>query len=290
MGEMRDVLVIGKGPGGISAAIYAKRAGMDVLVLGRDGGALDKAEWIENYYGFVEPVSGHDLLEAGIAQARRLGIEVATEEVLGLSYDGNFVVKTGAGEVSARSLVIATGVSRGTPKIQGFTAFEGSGISYCAVCDGFFYRGKDVAVLGAGDYAIAEACELLPMVSSVTLLTDGEEVAETLPEGIKVLTKPIAEITGDGLLEKVIFADGSDVSLSGLFVALGVAGSGDLARKLGVMLDGKKIIVDEKMATNVPGLFAVGDCTGGMLQIAKAIHEGAVAGSEAAKLVRKAKK
>lgn len=139
---MADVIILGSGPAGISAALYTARAGLKTLVIGRDGGALLKTEKIENYYGFPEPVSGKKLTANGVAQAKRLGVSVVEQEAVGLSYDGKFEVTTRETSFRAPFLLLATGASRSAPKIPGLREFEGNGVSYCAVCDAFFYRKK----------------------------------------------------------------------------------------------------------------------------------------------------
>ena len=186
-------------------------------------------------------------------------------------------------------MVLATGASRSTPPIPGLRELEGHGVSYCAVCDAFFYRGKEVAVLGSGEYAMHEAAELLPVVGSVTVLTNGAPLTGVLPEGAKLDTRKISAFAGDGVVERAEFEDGESLPISGVFVAVGVAGSTDLAKKLGAATEGTRILVDEKMATNVPGLYAAGDCTGGMLQIAKAVYQGAQAGTSIVAEIRKKK-
>jgi thioredoxin reductase (NADPH) len=286
-GGMVDVIIIGSGPAGISAALYTRRAGLDTLIIGKGSGALAKADRIENYYGFSEPVSGSELMQSGIAAAKRLGIAMLSDEVVGLQYTGNFAVKTRNTEVSAVCVVIATGSVRAVPKIEGIEAFEGRGVSYCAVCDGFFHRGKPVCVLGEGNYALSEVAELQPIAGSVTLATNGAVAAAGVPGGVAVITKKIERISGGERVEEVVFEDGATLAVSGVFVAAGVAGSGDLARQAGARLDGTRIAVDANMATNVPGLYAAGDCTAGMLQVSKAVYEGAKAGTEVIKYVRK---
>lgn len=284
-------MVLGNGPAGISAAIYAARAGLSVTVIGRDGGSLAKADKVENYYGFAEPVTGEDLHRAGIAQAARLGATMVTGEVLSIGYaaDG-FEVGTADARHDAPAVILATGSSRRSPKIPGLAEYEGKGVSYCAVCDAFFYKGKDVAVLGDGDYALHEAAELLPVAGSVTLITNGKPAPADTPDKLSVITEKIMALEGDATLQTVRFADESTLAVKGVFVALGVAGSGDLARKLGAELNGTSVVVDSAMQTAVPGLFAAGDCTGGLYQIAKAVYEGAVAGTSAVKFIRARKK
>jgi thioredoxin reductase (NADPH) len=286
---LSELIVVGNGPAGISAALYAVRAGIQTTVIGKDGGALSKAGQVENYYGFEEPVSGRHLIDTGILQAKRLGVEILEDEVVGIGYENGFTVKTTLGEYTAKSVILATGAGRAVPKMEGFEQYDGKGISYCAVCDAFFHRGKEVAVLGSGEYALSEAEELLPIAKSVTILTNGETLSAKVPAEFKVITKKIEAITGGEVLNGVRFQDGTNLAVSGIFVAIGVAGSSDLARKLGAQVNGKKIVVSEAMETGIPGLFAAGDCTGGLLQIAKAVYQGAVAGTEAVKFVRRSK-
>lgn len=283
---MAEIIIIGAGPAGISASLYTCRAGVDTTVIGKDEGALQKADEIENYYGFPEIISGKELIENGIRQANRIGVTILHEEVVNLNFMERLTVKTTKKEYSADAVILATGASRMIPNIKGFSDYEGRGLSYCAVCDAFFYKGEDVAVLGCCDFAIHEAMGLLPIAKSVTLITNAEPHIENIPEGIAVNTKKIVEFSGSSSLDTVTFEDGSQLNVAGVFVAIGVAGSSDLAKKIGAATEKNRIIVDENMATNIPGLFAAGDCTGGLLQISKAVYQGAKAGTEAVKYVR----
>lgn len=284
---MASLVIIGGGPAGLSAAIYAARANVQVTVLYKDGGALAKTDKIENYFGFIEPVTGPYLLKQGAAQARRLGAELVEAEVTGVAYgDKGYVVHTNDGEFDADAVILATGAPRAAPKIEGLTALEGRGVSYCATCDAFFYRGKSVAVLGQGEYALEEARALLPVAGSVTLLTNGSEPPVGLPDGVRVDMRRVAAVTGESKVGAVAFSEGAPLTVDGLFIAYGTAGSTDFARKLGAAIEGTRISVDEKMATNVPGIYAAGDCIGGLLQIAKAVRDGAVAAMSAAAYLR----
>lgn len=283
---MKDLLVIGSGPAGVSAAVYALRAGLSVTMLAKDGGALEKTELIENYYGFSHPVSGKALLEAGEKQAVRLGAALVHDEIVSLTYESGLAAVGLTGQYAARAAVLATGAARAVPPVPGVKEFEGAGVSYCAVCDAFFYRGKAVAVLGGGQYALHEARDLLPVAASVTLLTNGAPAPAHLPDGLRADTRRLAAIEGTGKVGAARFADGAALPIAGLFVAVGVAGSDALARKLGALTENGRIIVNEKMQTNIPGLYAAGDCTGGLKQIVKAAHEGAVAGMSAAQYIR----
>ena len=188
---MENIVIIGAGPAGISAALYAARGNLNPLVINNGIGALEKAEKIENYYGLEQPVSGRELYERGLAQAEALGVRVIEAEVLGISGFDTFTGKTTAGDFDTVSVILATGGKRTAPKIPGLREFEGRGVSYCAVCDAFFYRGKEVAVVGNGDFALHEA-EQLPLTVVYTdshpafhrfqSFPDGQESHGDLPE------------------------------------------------------------------------------------------------------------
>ena len=283
MKNMKNVIIVGSGPAGISAALYLQRSSkFRVTVISSGQSALHKAEKIENYYGFAEPITGKQLYENGVEGARRLGVEFIAEEVVSLEYDMDMrpVVITAAGRYTADDVILATGTSRKTLRIPGVTEYEGRGVSYCAVCDAFFYRGKPVCVIGSGEYAMHEAQTLSAACQSVTILTNGQEMTADVPENIGVNTKKLVSVDGGQTVSGVSFEDGSSLEVSGVFMALGVAGSADLARKVGAETENGRIKTDEKMHTSLPHLYAAGDCTGGTLQVYKAVFEGAVAAAE----------
>ena len=288
---MGRVLVLGGGPAGVSAALYARRGGAEVQVVfkGYGTGALGRADLIQNYYGLPTPLSGAELEKRGIEGAKAIGVEFIEDELLGLEFREDFRGFRGvsSGKIyEADSLIIAAGATRKTLPLPGLAELEGHGVSYCATCDGFFYRGKTVAVLGSGEFALHEAKALLPHATKVFLFSNGETPEADLPQGVELHAERLTAIEGKERVTGAAFADGSRVPIDGLFVAIGTAGSTDLARRLGVMLEGESIKVDAHMSTNVPGVFAAGDCTGGLLQIAKAVHEGAEAGLSAVKFLR----
>ena len=301
-----DVIVIGAGPAGISASLYAKRANLSVAVIYSGESQLEKAHKIDNYYGFPEGITGGDLYASGIAQAKNLGADVILAEVTHIEMlspppKTQYSVKAGANEYSASAIILATGNKKLRPLIEGIAEFEGKGVSYCAICDGFFYRKKNVAVIGNGAFAVAEADHLVHLAEKVTILTDGKddsEVKSILAQDaaaagkISVDTRKVAKIIPNADNTKVggvEFSDGENISLDGVFVALGSAGAGDFAKKLGVLLNGDSISVNEKMETNAPGIFSCGNATGGLLQVCKAVYEGGVAGLSAVEYVRKLK-
>ena len=296
---MEKVVIIGAGPTGISAALYTVRGNMDPLVIHTGIGALEKAEKIENYYGLERPLSGQELFDTGIAQAKALGVRILEAQVLGISGFYTFTVKTTAGDIETESVILATGGKRAAPAIPGIREYEGRGVSYCAVCDAFFYRGREVAVLGNSDFALHEAEELKNVTPSVTIYTNGEKPEFSREHSIAVNTMRIQSIEGEQTVSGLRME--TDVSVQeegeqkvsfypadGIFVALGTAGSTEIARQMGAELTEKgNIKVNENMETTIPGLFAAGDCTGGLLQIAKAVYEGSVAGIHAGKYVRR---
>ena len=286
---MYDVIIIGAGPAGISAGLYAKRANLNVLIIYKEQAGLEKAEQIENYYGFENGITGKELYETGIRQAQNLGIDIKREEVINIQMEekNEYKIITENGTYISKTVIFATGNKKNVPKIKGIKDFEGRGVSYCAVCDGFFYRNKDISVLGNGKYAISETNELINIANSITILTDGKDEPEIRSDKVKIDTRKIREVRGDKRIEEIDFEDNSTMKTDGLFVALGVAGSAEFAKKLGIITNKDRIVVNENMETNIPGIYACGDCTGGLLQISKAVYEGAKAGLQAVRYLKK---
>lgn len=280
-----DIIIIGAGPAGISASLYAVRANKKVLVLYDDKSSLEKTDKIENYYGFENGISGKDLYKAGIKQAENIGAHVKKEEVIKIEMisenDYNFLVNTSNNSYKSKVVILSTGNKKNKPKITGIDKFEGKGISYCAICDGFFYRNKDVAVIGSGNYAISETNDLINIAKNITIFTDGEEAPNFRADNVKIETRGIKEIIGNDKIEKVELTDGTDIKVDGIFIAQGVASSTDFARKLGALVKNDRIIVNDKMETNIKNLYACGDCTGGLFQVSKAVYEGTIAGLSA---------
>lgn len=284
---MYDVIIIGAGPAGISASIYAKRGNLNVLVIYNDKSSLEKAEKIDNYYGFENGIYGNKLYQEGINQAKNLGVDVKNEEVIKIEFEETgYSVTTLKGKYKSKTIILATGNKKNTPNIKGIKEFEGKGISYCAICDGFFYKDKDVVIIGSGNYAISETNDLINITKQITILTNGNKAPEIRADNVKINEKGIKEIKGDKRAEEIEFVDNSKLKTEGIFIAEGIAGSLEFAKKLGIITKNNKIIVNEKMETNVPGIYACGDCTGGLLQISKAVYEGTVAGLEIIKFVK----
>ncbi len=291
---MHDVIIIGKGPAGISAALYTIRGNLKTLVLAKGDSELVKSAKLENYYGFVEPVSGSELVNSGIKQALRLGVEIIDEEVISMRYDNTFVVETAKNKYEAKAVLLATGQTRRRINITNLTQFEGRGVAYCSTCDGFFYKNLAIGVLGYTDYAMHEALELENYSKNITIYTNGEEiqVSEKFAadlERFRISNKKITKLDGDEFLQKIYFEDGTDEPIDGLFVAYGSASSTSFARQLGVLTEGEAIVVDKDQRTNQEGLFAAGDCTAGLKQVAIAVGQGALAGKKIQDYIRSLK-
>lgn len=283
---MYDIIIIGAGPAGLSAALYTLRANLSTLIIGKDGGALEQTDKIENYFGTGGVISGKELLEKGRKQTEDLGGSFAREEVVAIEWTKNFTVITQSSRYEAKAVIIASGNKRNSAKIKGIDTFEGRGVSYCAVCDAFFYKGKNTGVLGNGEYALHEAMALKGIANSITIFTDGKETTADFPEDLKIVTSPLEEICGDERVSAVKTKDGNIYPLEGVFVALGTAGAGELARKLGLPTENNRISVNPDKSTMIPGIFAAGDCIGGVLQIATAVGEGAEAALSSIKYLK----
>jgi thioredoxin reductase (NADPH) len=287
-----DAIIIGRGPAGLSCAIYTTRGNLKTLVIGKADSMLFKADKIENYYGFEHPISGKELFEIGEKQALRLGAEIVEDEVVSIEKTDNFKVICVNGEYEAKTVLLSTGAPVVRAPVKKLDRFEGNGVSYCTTCDGFFYRNKKVGVLGYTDYAVHEAMELMAFTNDITLYTNGMtlNISEKLKDSVSKLktndTK-IKELDGQEKIEWIVFEDGSRDSVQGLFVAYGSASSNSFAMKMGIETEGKSIKVNDKMETNIPGLYAAGDCTGVFKQIAVAVGQGALASRQMIEWVRK---
>ena len=267
-----DVLVIGGGPAGLSAALNVRARGRSVLVVTNppEENALWKAERVDNYLG-MGAVSGAQMLSDMRAQAEAAGVEFLTGRALNASYMmDNWYVSVGSDMYNARAVVLSGGVARGK-KFPGEQEFLGRGVSYCATCDGMLYRGRSVAVLGFSDSARKEADFLQSIGCTVSYFHRPKSC--TIAGGDTVET-----VTCDGVTEAVdcVFILRPTMAPTDLFP--------------GLATDNGYVTVDRRMTTNLPGLFAAGDCTGGPLQVAKAVGEGLVAGQSAAAFAAEAER
>ena len=290
-----DLVIIGQGPAGLSAAIYTARAGVRTVVLGSTPKVAGDYD-IDNYFGFPETISGRELIERGTKQAQRFGADVVWDRVLSVhqAEDGRFRIRTEQGEYESCAVILSTGVARVRPGIENIQDYEGKGVSYCVSCDGFFFRQKRVMVLGEGNFAANQALELLHYTPDVRICTQGKaldmggEFQDRLRQaGIQVTERKIKALEGDGGLTGVLYADGDLEPVDGLFIAMGQAGTSDFAVSLGLVMRKQFIEVDAQQRTNIPGVFAAGDCVGRFLQISVAVGEGALAARAAIEHVKK---
>jgi thioredoxin reductase (NADPH) len=278
-----DIAVIGGGPAGLSAALNGRVRGKTVLILGNlmEENPLYKSEQVENYLGMSQ-ISGKTMMDAFHAHALSAGAEWRTGRVLNiLPQSGTFYIGVGNEMEIAKSVVIATGVVH-AKKLSGEMEFIGRGVSWCATCDGMLYRGKQVAVVGKAKNAAEEANFLEEIGCKVTYVANARP--QELHESIPFVKENQPEILGDQLVT-ALWAGGEHLPCDGVFVLRDSVAPVDLLPDL-ELKDGY-VAVDRAMKTNLPGVFAAGDCTGKPLQIAKAVGEGLIAGQSAAEYVGK---
>ncbi len=287
MDKVIDTIIIGGGPAGITAGIYTIRAGHTCLVFDNNMSALSKVKVIENYYGF-QSISGQQLLDNGVSQYKALGGKIVKAQVVDVvnNYDNTFSVFTNKDSYVCKSIIICTGSAR-KKSDKMFDKYEGKNLSYCAVCDGYFYRGKTVAVIGEGDYALSEAKHLSKLAKSVVIITN-QKASKIAPiDNIAVENSEVTEVLGESKIEAIKLANKKQIEVDGVFVAIGTLNTQTLALKLGLLINNNFIKVNSKYSTNVNGVFAAGDCIGGLLQISVASADGAKASLEAVKYVNK---
>ena len=278
---MVDIAVIGAGPAGLSAAINARARGKSVLVISNPVGEnpLYKSPVVDNYPG-LPSVSGANLLTAMESHAKAGGAQFRQGRVLNvMSTGGRFLLGIGSEMAEARAIVLATGAQRGA-KLPGEEALLGKGVSWCATCDGMLYRGRDVVVVGLAHDAPAEANFLRELGCQVTYAA--RKAPEGLREDIPVVLGKAISIEGEQAVTAVR-VDGVSIPCQGAFLLREAVAPGDILP--GLALEGGYVQVDRTMATNLPGVFACGDCTGLPLQAVKAAGEGLVAGQSAAEYV-----
>lgn len=302
---MFDVIIIGGGAAGCTASIYAARRGLKVLLLEAKaiGGLLLYAIEIENYPGF-ESISGAELASRLEKQVRNLPIQVFYENVIDVkkTKENTFKVLTGSGkEFEGKTLIVASGVEHRELGIKGEEKFIGRGLSYCATCDAPFFKGKEVAVVGGGNTAFQYAIYLSDLCSKVYLIhrRHGFRAEDALVERLRArknvefkIPYVVVELLGEKMLEGVRLKNletGEEESLTvpGLFVAIGHKAKVDFLSNLGIKLTEKGFVeVDERMRTNVEGVFAAGDVTGIEQQLVVACAQGAIAALNAARYLK----
>ncbi len=289
-----DIVIIGAGPAGLAAGIYGARAGLKCFILekGAAGGQVMLSPWIENYPGFPR-IEGMKLMETMAAHAREYVQIIEGTEVIGIEpKGGEFKITTSSGELNARGIILATGASHKKLLIPGEDEYYGKGVSYCATCDGFFFRKRKVIVVGGGNTALTEALYLLSIGCDVTLvhrreaLRADQHLQDAASEkNLKIkLNTTLEMVIGDG--NNVTAAELSSqqtgekeiMAIDGIFVAVGTVPGSALAKSLCLEMDEQGWVkVDQNYRTNVPFVYAAGDLVGGVLQIVAAVHGGAVA-------------
>jgi thioredoxin reductase (NADPH) len=278
MAKVYGTIIIGSGPAGYTAAIYAARANLDVLVLQgyETGGQLMQTSEVENYPGFVDGIMGPDIMDSFEKQALRFGAEMIAEDVIAVDFERYpFVVTTDSAEFRARSVIISTGASAKWLGIPSEQRLLRRGVTACATCDGFFYKGKDVVVVGGGDTAMEEAIFLTRYVNHVTVIHRRDTLraskimqdrARKNPKISFMLDTEVAEVLGedtvDGLLVcNTITGQEQSLSIQGLFLAIGHQPNTSLFQGIIDLDEAGYIVPAEHTMTNIPGVFAAGDVT-----------------------------
>jgi thioredoxin reductase (NADPH) len=309
MSETIDLAIIGGGPAGLTAGIYGARAGLRTLILEKlnPGGQVITTDILENYPGFTEPISGIELIDKMVEQATKFGVEIQNAEVTGieLSADNIKIIHTTSGDISAIGVIIATGAYHKHLGVPGEDRFWGSGVSCCATCDGMFYRGKKVVVVGGGDTAIKESLFLTKFASEITIIHRRDRLRATKVLQDRILNMPdkvnfewksfVKEILGENKVTAVklgsVDSDEEKIlKCDGVFIFVGFSPTTDFVRGFVEMDERGYIITDDNMKTSVPGVFACGDARKKLLrQIITACGEGATAAFSAEQYIENIK-
>ncbi|MCJ7594301.1 MAG: thioredoxin-disulfide reductase [Desulfobacterales bacterium] len=298
---MYDVIIIGGGPAGLTAGLYNARARLNVLLLERlaPGGQVLTTDRVENYPGFPDGISGFELMDKMKAQAEKFGLLIQSEEVTKLEFSNEKkIVHAGSGQMEARAIILACGATWKKLGIEGEEKLIGKGVSFCATCDGPFYRDQEVAVIGGGDTAVEEAVFLTRFVSKIHLVHRRDELRATKLLQERVMAEEKIEIIWDTIPLKIIGENGvegielknlqsgevSQREVKGVFVFIGTIPNTEIVKGLIELDKNGFIITDNNMETSVPGVFAAGDIRSKLFrQIATAVGEGAAASFSAEK-------
>ncbi len=295
-----DIVIIGAGPAGLTAALYSARNGLNVGIISKDiGGTVNSVLRIENWPGFSG--SGPELIKKFYEQVKEYKVDFILEEVASIEHKNDkgkkkeFIVKTKKQEIKSKSIILATGTERKKLKIPGEAEFLGRGVSYCATCDSFFFKDKEVVVIGGSDCAATSALTLSEIAKKVYLVYRGEKLRceninqERLKEkkNVEIFYNSIPiEITGENKVEKLkISCKGKKDTLhvDGVFIEIGSAPLAEFTKNLSLKMDNDNFIqVDEEMKTSVDGIYAAGDVTHTKLkQVVVAASQGAIAAKSA---------
>jgi thioredoxin reductase (NADPH) len=298
-----EVIIIGGGPAGLSAGIYTARARLDSLLIekGLIGGQIVNAEWLDNYPGFPEGISGTKLTELMHEQATKYGLETTVAEVTGLRLQKELkVVETSNGSFKTRALIIAGGCHRQKLGVPGEEEFTGKGVSYCATCDGAFFQELPVAVVGGGNAAVTEALHLTKFATKVTVIHRRDQLRATKILQEKAFSEPKIDFRWDSVVEKIEGKDlvsglrlrnvktgrKSKLSVSGVFVSIGFIPNTEYLKSVLPLAENGAIITNGMMETGVAGIFAAGDIRqGSPRQVTTACGDGATAAIQATKFL-----
>jgi len=298
-----EVIIIGGGPGGLTAGLYTSRAGLKTLLVERGmfGGQIVNAQRVDNYPGFPDGISGFELASLMHQQAIKYGLETTTAEVTGLKSGRTYDVLTTDGNFEAGALIVAAGSKYVKLGVASEEKLLGHGVSYCATCDGFLFRELDVAVVGGGDTAITDALELSQHASNVYVIHRRDQLRAGQVLQQQALAQPklkfvwdtvVEDITGEkavsGIrLRNVKTDETSTLPVAGVFVAIGLEPNSQCLSDIVDLDETKHVITDELMATSAPGVFAIGDIRrNSVRQVASAVGDGATAAISAFKYLR----
>jgi len=307
--ETYDIIIIGAGPAGLTAGIYAGRIGLKTLILEEKllGGRAIEAAMVENFPGFPNGITGAELTQRMTDQAKKFGAELRfPEEVVNINLSGETkAVNTKKEAYQARVIILSTGAQRKKLLVPGEIEFLGQGVSYCPICDGAFFKGLVVTVIGSGDEAANDALFLTKIARKVTMISSNEEMemSEVLREKLEerknfevMLNSRVEAIEGDTSVKAIRIVNmktGRELKVptDGVFISLGRVPMTQIVQKAGIEVDQMGCIkVDRQQRTNIEGVFAAGDCTCGGMQIVTAAGEGAMAAIRASTYVKKMKK
>ena len=286
MNKIYDTVIIGMGMAGLTAAVFIARANLKTIIFGKiNNSMLINAEAIGNYLG-TDELSGKELLEKGVKQAKKYGAKIIEKEIIhAVKKSKTFSVKTEDGEIyNSKTLIIASGVALKPSGIVNEKVFLGKGVHTCVACDGYFYKNKNVAVIGNKSYAAEEAIQLLALTKNITMISNADKFEipqkfmKEIKGKVKFLNAEVNEFEGNKFLENIKLNNNKKLNFDGAFLALGTATSLAFCEKLGLEKKNNLIIVDNEGKTSVEMVYAAGACIGGNLQVAKSVGDGCNAG------------
>ncbi len=293
--KIYDVIIIGGGPAGLTAGLYTSRARLSTLLIqdGLFGGQVTTTEMVENYPGFPQGVTGDELSRFMEEQAKRFGVETVVDEVLGVRFEADLkYVKASESEFACKSLIVCTGAEYRKLGVKGEKEFAGKGVSYCATCDGAFFKDSAIVVVGGGDSALTEALFLTKFVKELTIIHRRDALRATKIYQERALAHPkikflwdsiVDEIKGDEVIQSVVVknlrtGEKKELKTEGVFLFVGLEPKTKFLKGLVDMDDAGSILTNENCETSVKGVFAAGDCRKKLLrQITTAVGDGATA-------------